>query len=647
MASAKRAISLQTLGSEPHPLRVIKGIGSAGGRPGSEAARPGSLWAALPELWILARPHGRLLSISLVLIAVNRVAGLALPASTKYLIDGVIAKRRTDLLLPLIGAVVIATVLQGITSFVLTQSLSKTAQRVIAELRVRVRAHVSHLPVTYYDANNTGSLTSRVMNDVEGVRTILGTGLIEFVGGLLTSIIALFVLLRISLVLTAVAFPLLAALGFALWKSFAILRPIFRERSLITASVTGRLAESLAGIRVVKAYQAESREGAVFSDGVRRLLNNALQTLTVTSVIGLVSSISLGLVGALIMWIGARQILAGSLTVGGLFTYTLFLGFLVVPLAQIAGIGSQLGEAIAGLERTHELLLEPTEDVDAERTVSLQSIEGEIVFDDVSFTYSSGEMVLSGISFCARPGTVTALVGSSGSGKSTIIGLVAAFYRPSQGRVMVDGVDLSTVRLDSYRCQLGVVFQDSFLFDGTIRDNVAFSRPDAAEAAVHKACETAHVKEFAERFASGYDTIVGERGVRLSGGQRQRISIARAVLANPRILILDEATSSLDSESESLIQQGLSHLMQGRTTLVIAHRLSTIRRADQILVIEGGRIVERGNHSTLHAAGGRYYQLYERQHRFDSDRFASGDEPPVQDAGSFACADPSHRVPIR
>ena len=321
------------------------------------------------------------------------------------------------------------------------------------------------------------------------------------------------------------------------------------------------------------------------------------------------------------MLIGAQQILAGSLTVGGLFTYTLFLGFLVVPLAQIAGIGTQLGEAIAGLERTHELLLEPTEDADPGRTVSLQSVEGDIVFDDVSFTYPSGEMVLSGISFRARPGTVTALVGSSGSGKSTIIGLVAAFYRPSQGRVMVDGVDLSTVRMDSYRSQLGVVFQDSFLFDGTIRDNVAFSRPDAAEAAVQKACETAHVKEFAERLASGYDTIVGERGIRLSGGQRQRISIARAVLADPKILILDEATSSLDSESESLIQQGLGHLMHGRTTLVIAHRLSTIRRADQILVIEGGRIVERGNHSTLHAARGRYYQLYERQHRFDADLF--------------------------
>jgi len=610
-------------------MRVLKGIGPAGGRQSDTGnERSGSLRTALPELWTLAHPHLVLLSLSLVLIAINRVAGLVLPASTKFLIDGVIAKRRTDLLLPLIGIVVAASAIQGCSSFVLTQSLSKAAQRLISELRIKVQNHVSRLCVTYYDTNNTGALVSRGMNDVEGVRTLLGAGLIEFVGGLLTSIISVVVLLRISPLLTAIAFPLLAGLGYALWKSFEILRPVFRERSRINADVSGRLAESLAGIRVVKAYGAEPRESAVFAKGVRRLLENALRTLTVTSVIGLVTSVSLGLVGALIMFIGARQILAGALTVGGLFTYTLFLGFLVVPLAQITGIGTQLGEAVAGLERTRELLLEPTEDVDPGRTVSLQSVEGDIVFDDVSFTYSSGELVLSGISFRARPGTVTALVGSSGSGKSTIIGLVAAFYRPSHGRVMLDGVDLSTVRLDSYRSRLGVVFQDSFLFDGTIRDNVTFSRPDASEAAIQQACETAHVKEFVERLAGGYDTTVGERGVRLSGGQRQRISIARAVLADPRILILDEATSSVDSESEALIQQGLADLMHGRTTLVIAHRLSTIRRADQILVIEGGRIVERGNHSTLHAAHGRYYQLYERQHRFDSDVLVSEDEMP-------------------
>jgi ABC-type multidrug transport system fused ATPase/permease subunit len=599
------------------------------------------------EVAILARSHRVLLSISLVLIAVNRVSGLVLPAATKFLIDGVITQHRTQLLLPLVGAVVLAAAIQGCSSFVLTQSLSKAAQRLIGELRVRVRAHVSRLPVAYYDANNTGALVARVMNDVEGVRTILGTGLIEFVGGLLTSLIALVVLLRISPVLSAVAFPLLTGLGYALWKSFEILRPLFRERSQINAAVSGRLAESLAGIRVVKAYRAESREGAVFTGGVQRLVDNALRTLTVNSVIGLVSSVSLGLVGALIMLMGARQILGGSLTVGGLFTYILFLGFLVLPLTQMAGIGTQLGEALAGLERTQELLREPTEDDDPGRTVSLPSVEGEVVFDDVNFTYSSGEMVLSGISFCARPGTVTALVGSSGSGKSTIIGLVAAFYRPTQGRVMVDGVNLSTVSLDSYRSQLGVVFQDSFLFDGTIRDNVAFSRPDSSEAAVRRACETAHVKEFAERLSCGYETVVGERGIRLSGGQRQRISIARAVLADPRILILDEATSNVDSESEALIQQGLGDLMHGRTTLVIAHRLSTIRRADQILVVEGGRIVERGNHATLHAARGRYHRLYERQHRVDSDLLPAGDETPGRDDGAFASLGQRDPVMVR
>lgn len=628
---------MQTLGSEPHPFRVIKAIGSAGSRASganAETSRP--LSAALPELWILVRPHRGLLSAGLVLIAINRVAGLVLPGSTKFLIDEVIAQHRAHLLLPLIAAVMIAAAIQSITSFVLVQSLSKAAQRLIAELRAKVQAHVSRLSVAYYDSNSTGALAARVMNDVEGIRTIFGTGLIEFVGGSLTAMIALVVLLYISPVLTAVAVPVLMVLGLALWKSFTLLRPIFRERSLITGEVTARLVESLAGIRVIKAYRAESRESAVFGSGVRRLLENALRTLSVTSVISLASSLSLGLIGALIMLIGAWQILAGSLTVGGLFTYTLFLGFLVVPLAQIAGTGTQVGEALAGLERTRELLREPTEDDDPTRTVVLPSIRGDIVFDDVSFTYPTGEPVLAGVSFRARPGTVTALVGSSGSGKSTIVGLVAAFYRPSEGRVSVDGVDLSTVRLDSYRSHLGVVLQDSFLFDGTIRDNVAFSRPDATEAKVRKACEVAHVNEFADRLVSKYETMVGERGVRLSGGQRQRVSIARAVLADPRILLLDEATSSLDSESESLIQEGLGDLMRGRTTLVIAHRLSTVRRADQILVIEGGRIVERGNHSTLYAARGRYYHLYERQHRLDSNLLGFEDEFPGKEEPAFA-----------
>ena len=579
--------------------------------------------------------------MSLALIAINRAAGLVVPGSTKFLIDGVIGKHLADLLLPLVGAVVVATVVQGVTSFVLTQSLSKTAQRLIAELRTKVHAHVVRLPIAYYDANNTGALTSRVMNDVEGIRIVLGSGLIQFVGGLLTSAIAAVVLFFISPVLTAVALPILAGLGFAIWRSFGVLRPMFRERSVVSAEVSGSLAESLAGIRVVRTYQAEATENAKFARGVQRLLDNAVRTLAVSSAMSLASSIAIGLVSALIMLIGVWQIEAGALTVGGLFAYVLFLGFLVVPLAQIAGIGSQFGEAIAGLERTRELLLEPTEEASSARSLSLPAIVGDIVFEDVSFAYSSGEPVLRGISFHARAGTVTALVGSSGSGKSTIIGLVAGFYAPSNGRVMVDGVDLSTVRMDSYRCQLAAVLQDSFVFDGTIRENVAFSRAAATEAAIRKACDIAHVTEFAERLAGKYETVVGERGVRLSGGQRQRVSIARAVLADPRILILDEATSSLDSESKSLIQDGLRHLMRGRTTLVIAHRLSTIRSADQILVVEGGRVVERGDHATLYAARGRYRQLYERQHHREANVLvAGGYEGPDKNEGEFSFAGP-------
>ena len=618
---------MATLSSEPHPLRFIRGLGRPDGHERSvDPARPRNARAALRNLWWLAAPHRRLLLVGLVLIAVNRAASFVLPGSTKFLIDGVIGKHQTHLLLPLIGAVIAGTAVQALTSFALAQTISKAAQRLIAELRVKVHAHVGRLPVAYFDANATGGLTARVMNDVEGVRTLLGTGLISFVGGALTSLVAFCVLLRISVFLTAVTLPVMLILGFAMWKSFSVLRPLFRERSRLNARVSARLAESLAGIRVIKAYQAEAREDAEFGNGVRGLLENSLRTLTTISWVGLASSLSIGFLGALIMLLGTWQIEAGALTVGGLFAYTLFLGFLVVPLAQIAGAGTQLGESIAGLERTHELLLEPTEDVDPARTVALPFVTGDIVFEHVTFAYATGEEVLSDVSLHAAPGTTTALVGSTGSGKSTIIGLVAAFYRPTEGKLFVDGVDLATVRLDSYRHSLGAVLQDPFLFDGTIRENVALSRPDAAEAMVQLACDTAHVSEFAERLPEKYDTVVGERAVRLSGGQRQRISIARAVLADPRILILDEATSNFDSESEALVQDGLRRLMRGRTTLVIAHRLSTIRSADQILVVEGGRIVERGDHATLHAARGRYYALYERQYqRGVGDLMAEGD----------------------
>jgi subfamily B ATP-binding cassette protein MsbA len=554
------------------------------------------------------------------------VSGLVLPASTKFLIDDVIGKRRTEMLLPLLAAVVTATLIQGVTSFSLTQLLSKAAQRLIAELRRKVQAHVGRLPVAYFDANKTGALVSRIMSDVEGVRNLIGTGLVEFAGGLLTAAIALVVLFKISATMTLMAFAFLVGFGVVLNKAFATIRPIFRERSKLHAEVAGRLSESLGGVRVVKGYHAEEREEKTFAAGVQRLLDNVLTTLTSTSVMSLSSTVLLGIVGAVVMFVGARQILAGTLTLGGFFTYTVFLGFLVAPIFQIVAIGTQLTEALAGLERTREILAERPEDADPKRTVSLPSLSGDLVFEDVRFAYDEGKEVLHGISFHAAPGTVTALVGPSGSGKSTIIGLVAAFHGPTGGRVLVDGVDLSTMRLDSYRTALGVVLQETFLFDGTIRENVAFSRPDASEETILEACRIARVDEFAEGFEKKYDTIVGERGVKLSGGQRQRVSIARAILADPRILILDEATSSLDSESEALIQQGLSYLMKGRTTFVIAHRLSTIRKADQILVVENGLIVEHGTHETLFSARGRYWDMYTKQHGLESNLFLAPGE---------------------
>jgi subfamily B ATP-binding cassette protein MsbA len=592
------------------------------------------LRAVMPLVWELVRPRRGLLAIGFFLMVINRVASLVLPYSTRFLIDNVIVQRHTQLLKPLVFAVLLATLIQGTTSFSLTQLLSKAAQRLITELRQKVQAHVGRLPVSFHDSTKSGVLVSRIMSDVEGVRNLIGTGLVDFVGGLLTSGIALFVLFRISTLMTALAFGFLLGFGIALKKAFQTIRPIFRERGKINAEVTGRLAESLGGIRVVKGYHGEEREERVFGSGVMRLLDNVMRTLTATSVMGLSASVLLGFVGAVIMFVGARQILAGSLTIGGFFTYTLFMGFLIAPVMQIVQIGTQLTEALAGLERTHEILNEAAEDRDPRRTISLRQIEGIIDFDNVNFSYDGSREVLHQVSFHSSPGTVTALVGSSGSGKSTTIGLISAFYKPTQGTVLVDGVDLSTVRLDSYRTQLGVVLQESFLFDGTIRENVAFSRPDAPEEAVLRACRIARVDEFAESFPNQYDTVVGERGVKLSGGQRQRISIARAILAEPRILILDEATSSLDSESEQMIQEGLSYLMRGRTTFVIAHRLSTIRRADQILVMEQGRIMERGTHEELYALQGRYRELYDKQHGLESNLFLAPGEGDTYETAS-------------
>ena len=559
-------------------------------------------------------------------MAVGRLAGLVLPGSTKFLVDDVIGSRRPDLLPVLVGAVVLATVVQGVSSFALTQIVSKEAQKLIAEMRIRVQQHIGRLPVAYHDANKTGDLLARIMWDVEGVRNLVGTGLVELAGGLLTAAAAFGVMLWLSARTTLLTLASLTAFGLVLFRAFAVLRPIFRERGKLQAEVTGRLTETLGGVRVVKAYHAEPREAAVFEGGVRRILDNVFRTLTATSVLSLSSTVLLGVVGAAVMWVGAREILAARMTVGSFFTYTVFLGFLVGPFFQIVSIGSQLTEALAGLERTREVLSQRPEDEDERRVVALPEVRGDVVFEDVTFAYREDEPVLHGISLHAAPGTVTALVGPSGAGKSTVIGLVCAFHAPRSGRILVDGVELATVRLDAYRAHLGVVLQETFLFDGTIRENVAFSRPDATADEVSEACRIAHVAEFAERFPDGYDTVVGERGVRLSGGQRQRVAIARAILADPRILILDEATSSLDSESEALIQQGLSWLMRGRTTFVIAHRLSTIRRADQILVLEHGRVVERGTHAELHAARGRYREMYDRQHGLEQDLFLAPGE---------------------
>ncbi len=598
----------------------------------------------MPDIWELIRPRRWQLALGLVLIAISRAASLVLPASTKYLIDDVIGKRQAYLLVPLVLAVLAATAIQGVTSFALTQLLSKAAQRMIAELRRRVQEHVGRLPIAYYDANKTGALVSRIMTDVEGVRNLMGTGLIEFIGGIVTAIIALVVLLRISPELTGMAVVILGGFMVFLQRAFRTIRPIFRERSKVNAEVTGRLTESLGGIRVVKGYHAEAREAAVFAGGVQRLLDNLLKALTATSLMSLSASVLLGVVGSLVMYLGAREILAHTLTLGSFVTFMAFLAFLVAPVFQIVGIGTQLTEAVAGLERTREVLRERPEDQDPARTESPTEIRGHVAFEDVSFAYDPGKPVLNGISFEAHPGTVTALVGSSGSGKSTIIGLAAAFYRPSTGVIRIDGVDLGTVRLDAYRSRLGVVLQETFLFDGSIRENVAFAHPGATEEEILNACRIARVDEFAEGFEKKYDTIVGERGVKLSGGQRQRVSIARAILAAPRILILDEATSSLDSESEAAIQRGLSYLMQGRTTFVIAHRLSTIRRADQILVVEAGRIVERGKHEDLLALHGRYWELYTRQHDLEENLFLApgeGDLVPEEEASAEAPSDGS------
>ncbi len=560
-------------------------------------------------------PRRKQLFIGLILIIISRIASLVLPGATKFLIDEVIPSNDLEQLKWLILAVVLAIFVQAVTSYSLTQILSVEAQHLISKLRSKVQQHIIKLPIRFFDNSKTGELVSRIMTDVEGVRNLVGTGFAQMIGGGLAAIISLVLLISISPSMTA--FVLLPVLIFGLvsLKAFSKIRPIFRERGKINAQVTGRLTETLGGIRVIKGFNAENQEIKTFEKGVEELFLNVKASLTATSFVTSAGALLLGLASAGIMGLGGYQIMQGEMTFGDFLAFTLYLGFMIAPIVQMSNIGSQLTEAFAGLDRTEEIMNMPLESDDKKRTVQLEVIKGDIRFENVSFAYESGKEVVKGISFDAPAGTVTALVGTSGSGKTTIAGLAATFLNPDLGVVYLDGHDLQTITLDAFRAQLGVVLQDDFLFEGTIRENILFPRPDSSQAQLEMAVKAAHVHEFTDRFEQGLDTLIGERGVKLSGGQRQRIAIARAILADPRILILDEATSNLDTESESLIQASLKELMHGRTTFVIAHRLSTIRQADQILVIEQGQVVEQGRHEELLAKKGRYFELYTYQAR--------------------------------
>ena len=560
-------------------------------------------------------PRRKLIAIGLLLIIFNRLSGLVLPLSTKYLVDDVLGQGQFDLLYQLLGLLVVAVIVQAGSAYLLTLLMSVEAQHLIAQLRSQVQRHVLTLPVRFFDNVKTGELVSRIMNDVEGVRNLVGTGLVQLVGGIITAIVAFTLLARTDFVMTLLVLVPLGLFGFVSTRAFQTLRPAFRERGVLNAEVTGRLTEALGGIRVIKGFHAIEKEGEIFEAGVLRIFQNVKQTLTTSSTVTSLGTFFVGTASVLIMGYGGRQILAGALTLGDLVSFTLLMGFLIAPILQMANIGTQMTEAFAGLDRTAEILSWPAEDDDPRRTGTMPSVEGHLVFEDVSFAYDEDKPVLRGINFDAEPGTVIALVGSSGSGKSTLAGLAATFLTPDSGRVLMDGIDLATIKLSSYRSQLGLVMQDDFLFDGTIHENLLFARPSASEVELQDAADQAYVTEFTDRFPDGLDTVIGERGVKLSGGQRQRVTIARALLSDPRVLLLDEATSSLDTESEALIQQSLGGLLQGRTTVVIAHRLSTIQRADLILVIENGEIVERGHHDELLEIDGRYHQLYTVQAR--------------------------------
>ncbi|HEY6802144.1 MAG TPA: ABC transporter ATP-binding protein [Pyrinomonadaceae bacterium] len=584
---------------------------------------PAAAWRDARELiW----QHRFRLGLGMVLMIVNRLVGLVLPTTSKYLIDDVVLKHRHELLIPLALAAGGATLVQAVTSFSLAQILGVAAQRAITEMRKSVQEHVERLPIRYFDSTQTGVLISRIMSDAEGIRNLVGTGLVQLVGGLVTAIIALCVLFYLNWRLTSVIVLALAAFGGAMATAFKRLRPLFRERGQINAEVTGRLTESLGGIRIVKAYAAEKREEIVFARGAHRLFRNVKRSMMGVSAVTSFSTLIVGLIGVLLTLVGGRDILNGSMTLGDFFMYIFFTALVAAPLVEIASIGTQITEAFAGLDRIREIKWMATEDDEDETRAPLGSIRGDITFEDVSFEYNEDAPVLKNVSFDAPAGSTTALVGSSGSGKSTLISLVMAFNRPLSGRVKIDGRDLEGIRLRDYRQELGVVLQDNFLFDGTIAENIGFSHPRATREEIIRASRVAHCEEFINGFADGYDTVVGERGVKLSGGQRQRVAIARAILAEPKILILDEATSSLDSESEALIQDGLQTLRRGRTTFVIAHRLSTIRSADLILVLEAGEIVERGTHEELLMKGGRYKQLYDKQYHFERNQFINPGE---------------------
>jgi ABC-type multidrug transport system fused ATPase/permease subunit len=587
---------------------------------------PVNMARAWGEARALMWKHRRSLAFGLALMLVSRLAGLVLPFSSKFLIDDVLGKQQLDKLVPLALAVGAATVVQAITSFSLSQIVSIAAQRAISDMRIDIQRHVLRLPVSFFDSTKSGVLISRVMSDAEGVRNLIGTGLVQLVGGLLTATIALGVLFYLNWHLTASTIIVLLAFGAMMAVAFKRLRPLFRKRSEINAEVTGRLGEALGGIRTVKVYTAEPREERIFADGIERLFRNIASTITGTSAVGAATTVIVGVIGVLMIIVGGRSIAGGTMTLGDFVMYIFFIGLVAAPLVQIASIGTQVSEAFAGLDRIREIRQTATEDQEDERREPIREITGDVAFENVSFEYVPGVPVLRDVAFTTPAGTTTALVGSSGAGKSTLIGLVSAFNRPTTGRVLVDGRDVATLRLRDYRANLGVVMQDNFLFDGTIRENIAFAKPDATDEEVRAVSRIAHCDEFIEKFEAKYDTVVGERGVKLSGGQRQRVAIARAILADPRILILDEATSSLDSESEALIRDGLRSLRRGRTTFVIAHRLSTIESADQILVMEEGRIIERGTHRELLGANGRYRQLYDKQYHIERDQFINPGE---------------------